>query len=219
LKTIPPTRFSFVLLAAVVLILSAAGCSSREPAQTASKPQTSQQSSPSGSPQNANGGHDQASGDGAAGDAGTGDADGGPKIEYTQEAVTLRLDDKGDLRMIAKARELSGDEVTRTASLLDFSAELYENGKLTTVIKASKGLADIGKQTLTASGGVTIKSLERDTFVEAAWVKWYAREKKVIGNGGVKIDSEMGSVEAAAFVADTALKTFTVKDSAKGLEP
>jgi hypothetical protein len=48
-------------------------------------------------------------------------------------------------------------------------------------------------------------------------MKWYAKEQKVVGDGGVKIDSTMGNMSGAAFVADTAMKSIKVLDSGKGL--
>lgn len=144
-------------------------------------------------------------------------ADLGPKLELTQKELTLRWVENGQLRMSAKAREGIVNEATRTAALLDFSAELYENGKLTASIKAPKAVADTANRIVTATGGVTLKSLERATVVHAQWVKWFAKEQRVIGNGGVTVDSTMGTMSSAAFEANTALKTLRLKGSAKGL--
>lgn len=121
--------------------------------------------------------------------------------------------------MTATTRELSWDESQQKGSAFDFSAKLYENGKLTATMTAPRAEVDTRSQIVLATGGVTLKSMERNTTIRAGWVKWYAKKKTAIGNGGVKIKTPTWDSEGAAFVADTTLKTFTVKDSAKGLEP
>ena len=141
-----------------------------------------------------------------------------PKLTLSQHGVNMRWVDKGQLRMSAKAREVKGDEISRTATFLDFSGQLYENGKLTASIKAPKAIVDTVNRTVLATGGVVLKSMERQTVIKSSWMKWFSKENRVIGNGGVTITSTMGNIDAAAFVADTSLRTLTVKDSAKGLK-
>ena len=90
---------------------------------------------------------------------------------------------------------------------------------------APRAVADTSKRTVTATGGVVLKSTSaaalgsavRDTVVHAQRIRWYANAHKFVGDGGVKISSTSGTIEGAAFVADTALKTISVRDSAKGL--
>ncbi|NLN75359.1 MAG: LPS export ABC transporter periplasmic protein LptC [Armatimonadetes bacterium] len=142
----------------------------------------------------------------------------GPKLEITQSGVTLRWAEKSGSQMTASARSADFNEITQVGSLIDFSASLYENGKLAASISASKAMVDTAKRAVTATGGVTLKSIERDTVVKAAWIKWDAKTNKVTGNGGVKITSAAGTAEAAAFVADTSLKNYTLLSSGKGLE-
>jgi len=142
----------------------------------------------------------------------------GPRLELSQKTVTLRWIEKGLLRMSVTASEFNGDEVTRTGSLLDFSAKLYENGKLTAEMSAPKAVADTTNRIVTATGGVSLRSVERKTSIKAGWMRWFARENRVVGSGGVSIESTMGTVEAAAFEADTALKTISVKDTTKGIK-
>jgi len=141
----------------------------------------------------------------------------GPLIEVEQKTVTLRWVEKGVLRMSATAREGRINELTKTGVLTDFAANLYENGKLTASLTAPKVVADTVNRVVTATGGVNVKSTVRNTTLKAGWVKWFAREQKLIGNGGVKIKTDMWETESAAFVADTGLKTLTLKNSAKGL--
>ncbi len=141
----------------------------------------------------------------------------GPLIEVEQKTVTLRWVEKGVLRMSAMAREGRIDELTKTGVLTGFSANLYENGKLTASMTAPKVKADTANRIVTATGGVVVKSTVRNATLRAGWVKWFARDQKLIGNGGVKIKTDMWEMESAAFVADTGLKTITLKNSAKGL--
>lgn len=143
--------------------------------------------------------------------------DAGPKLGGVQKAVTLRWTQKGLLRMSARASQLEGSEVTRTGTLVNFTAQLYENGKVTATLSAAKATADTKNRTVTAVGGVTMRSLVRKTTVKCDWARWSEKAQKVVGDGGVRIDSEMGTIEGAAFVADTALNTVTIKDSAEGL--
>ncbi len=39
-----------------------------------------------------------------------------------------------------------------------------------------KAVADTVNRGVTATGGVTLKSVERNTVVKAAWIKWYEKE-------------------------------------------
>ncbi|MEN6358370.1 MAG: LPS export ABC transporter periplasmic protein LptC [Armatimonadota bacterium] len=143
--------------------------------------------------------------------------DEGPKLQFSQQGVTFSWVENGHVRMSASAKEVSGGEVTRIGQLTNFSGKLYENGKLVAAMTAPKVIADTTKRIVTATGGVTLKSLERNTTVRSQWMKWYAREQKVVGDGGVKINSTMGNMQGAAFVADTAMKSIKVLDSGKGL--
>jgi hypothetical protein len=140
-----------------------------------------------------------------------------PQMDITQKGVSLRWVENGQLRMTARATFLTGNEVTRRGTLSNFSGELYENGKLTAAIRAPMVEVDEAKRIIIASGGVSLKSLERKTKVRAKWIKWYEKDQRVVGNGGVKIESTMGTLEGAAFVADTGLKSIKVFDLAKGL--
>lgn len=145
--------------------------------------------------------------------------DPGPMIEIEQDSITLKWIDNGKVRMSATAREGKVDERTKTSVLSGFVAELYEDGKLTSTLAAPKVVADAASRVLTATGGVTVKSVERKTVIKADWIKWYARHQKIIGNGGVTIKSDTWDLRSAAFVADTGLKALTLKNSAKGLLP
>jgi len=149
-------------------------------------------------------------------------SEGMPNLKFVQKGVTLRWIEKNKNGMTAIARKFEGNEVTRKGVLVDFSAELFQDGKLTSSVTAPKVVADEANRTLTAAGGVTLKSLDRGTVVTCEWIKWSARENKIVGNGGVRVVSNVGGgdryeMEGAAFEADTALKTLKIMNSPKGL--
>ena len=145
--------------------------------------------------------------------------DTGPTLGLVQKRASVRwTDPNGHRQMTATAREIGWNEESSKGKALDFSGKLYENGKLTAEIKAPKAIIDTKTQTVTATGGVVMKSLERQTVVHSEWVRWYARKQEIVGNGGVKIDSPDWKAEGAAFRADTSLRNYTILDSAKGLE-
>lgn len=136
-----------------------------------------------------------------------------PKIGFIQKYVSLNWIDNGKTRMKAKSREFKGDEITRQGVFQDFSAELYENGKLTATLKAPKALVDGDKRMVIASGGVKMKSMERETSMIAEKVTWYAKQKKIVGSGGVKVNSTTGQITAAEIETDTTLSKISVRGS------
>jgi lipopolysaccharide export system protein LptC len=142
----------------------------------------------------------------------------GPKLEITEHGVTLRWTEKDGTQMTASAKSASFNEVTQVATVLDFSGELYENDKLTATVSAPRATVDTAKRTVIAYGGVVLKSVERQTVVNASWIRWNANTHKIVGDGGVTVKSTNGTAEAAAFTADTSLKTYTLLSSGKGLE-
>ena len=144
--------------------------------------------------------------------------DTGPKLEVSQRGVTLNWVEKGVLRMSATASKGQISEITKVGILFNFSAKLYDNGRLTTTMTAPKVIADTTNRIVTATGGVTLKSLDRKTVVKAKWMKWYEKKQKVVGNGGVDIKSDAWNVQSAAFIADTALKNLSVQNTAEGLD-
>ena len=145
-----------------------------------------------------------------------------PTFELSQQGITLNWIEKGVLRMSATAKELHGKEVFSTGWLKDFSGKMYENGKLTGTMTAPTVLVDMNTRVVTATGGVVLKLVERNAVVRSKWMKWYSKQQKIVGNGGVTINMTTGSdkqtLTGAAFVADTALKNLTVKGSTKGLD-
>lgn len=144
-------------------------------------------------------------------------ADLNPQIQITQQGATLNwVDGNGKTKMSASLREVRGDLVSNVVAAYDFSGKLYEGGRQTASLIAPKVVVDSDNQVVTATGGVTLKSAQRNSVVRSSWMKYYAKQHRVIGNGGVKITSDMGTYEGAYFEADTDLRTFTLDSSAKG---
>ena len=145
--------------------------------------------------------------------------DTGPTLVLIQRDAKVNWSDPdGQRQMTATAREIGINQESLKGQALDFSGKLYENGKLTAEIRAPKAVIDYNTRTVTATGGVVMKSLKRQTTVRAEWVRWYARKHRIVGNGGVKIDSPDLNGEGAAFTADTGLRNYVLLSSAKGLE-
>lgn len=145
-------------------------------------------------------------------------APSGPQLELSQRGVTLNWVEKGVTRMKATAVKGQISELTKVGVLSDFSAKLYDNGKMTTTMVAPKVTCDTINRVVTATGGVTMTSLDRGTVVKAKWMKWFEKKQKVIGDGGVEIHSDVWNAKGAAFEADTALKSLSIRNSTKGLE-
>lgn len=141
-----------------------------------------------------------------------------PKFEIIQRGVNLRWDSKDGTQMTATVRSGDLNTITQVGTVLDFSAKLYENGKLTATVSAPRAIVDTAKRTIMATGGVTMRSLERETTVKSSWMKWNANTHKIVGNGGVTVRTANGRAEAAAFMADTAMKQYTLLSSGKGLD-
>ncbi len=141
-----------------------------------------------------------------------------PMMQFDQKGITLKWMDNGKLRMIATATELRGNEVTKQGTLLNVSADLYEDGKLTARITAPTAIADTDKRTVTATGGVLVKSLVRKSTLTAKRVRWFSNKNKIVGDGGVTVNSTVGIVQARAFLADTSLKNLVMKDRIEGFE-
>ena len=117
--------------------------------------------------------------------------------------------------MTATASNLSGNDISGVVVVKNFAGKLYQQGKLTATMRAPKALVDTARRVVTAVGGVTVKSLERDTIANSAWIKWSEKAQKLIGGGGVTVKSAaMGDMTGAAFEADTGLKSWKVTDGA-----
>lgn len=140
-----------------------------------------------------------------------------PNIIVTQHNIDIKWSDGSTTRMKATAKELVANEVNKNIVVNNFTGEFYEKGKLSAKISAKKAFIDGQSRTIIATDGVKISSTMRNTSVTASWIKWYSKQGKIVGNGGIKITSEMGTIEAPAFEADTTLEKFTVKNSGKGL--
>lgn len=151
----------------------------------------------------------------------SGRPEGLPSLRTVVKRVTLQWTSNNKMSLSASASRLEGSEVSRKVILTDLSAKLYQDGRLAAALVAPKVEADERRRVLTATGGVTLKSLDGGTVLTCEWIKWFARENRIVGNGGVKVISRLKSgdrykMEGAAFEADTALKSITITDTAKG---
>lgn len=136
-----------------------------------------------------------------------------PQLKYIGRRVTLTWEDAGKPRMRATAIELTGNTVSGTASMKRVNAELYDDGKLVATLSAPSVLADEKTRVVTATGGVKVVSKVPDSSIRtinAEWIKWYTREDKMVGNGGITARGPVASIDAAAFTADTRLKTVRI---------
>ncbi len=84
-----------------------------------------------------------------------------PKGDGARHSVTIKWAGKNGTKMTCSAKSADFNEVTQVGGLVDFSAQLYENGKLTAAIRAPVATADTAKRVIVASGGVVMRSLER----------------------------------------------------------
>ena len=147
----PANRFVFALAAAAVCLLAVGGCSPRASKAVSSpvKPKPKVTS--------------------AAKDAKPVDQalSTTPNVGISQKGLTFKWVEQEQVRMTASARQLEGNDISGIVAVSDFSGKLYQDGKLTAVLHAPKAVVDTAKRVITATGGVTIKSLERDTVAKA----------------------------------------------------
>ncbi|MBI2844821.1 MAG: LPS export ABC transporter periplasmic protein LptC [Armatimonadetes bacterium] len=133
------------------------------------------------------------------------------KVIGRQISLAWREDDKP--RLTATAHELTGNTVTGKASMKRVNAEFYDGGKLVARMSAPIVEADEKTRVITATGGVKIVSETPDStirVIRAEWIKWYSRENKLVGNGGITATGPVASIQAAAFTADTRLRTVKI---------
>ena len=84
---------------------------------------------------------------------------------------------------------------------------LYEQGKPAAKFSAPKVTYDDLNKTVTAHGGVKIRSLiQKDTTLTCDNVTWYPKTDKLIGKGNVVMTSGKFSQSGPSFQADTKLK-------------
>lgn len=131
-----------------------------------------------------------------------------PELKAVGRKVSLAWQEEGKTRLKASAREMTGNTVMGKASLKEVNAELYDNGKLVARLSAPSVQADEKTRVITATGGVTITSEVPGSTIKTLksdWVKWYSREDKLIGDGGVTAVGPLANIQAAAFTANTRL--------------
>jgi LPS export ABC transporter protein LptC len=136
-----------------------------------------------------------------------------PELEVKGRLVTISWDEKGKISMQATATEMTGNTVSGTATIKKVKARLFSNGRQTGTLVAPLVQADEGSRVLTASGGVALTSSDPKSSirtVKCQWIKWYSRENRIVGGGGVKAHGPVASIDAAAFIADTQLRNVRI---------
>ena len=116
----------------------------------------------------------------------------------------------GQYVMRAKARELVADEVTGKASLKDGHAIMFKQGKEAALMSAKLIEADRRAMTLSATGGITVRSLMRNTQVRAQSVSWWRKDNRLSAAGGVSVTSSAGSISADRMDGDIDMKRITL---------
>jgi hypothetical protein len=122
----------------------------------------------------------------------------------------------GQYIMRAKARELVADEVTGRASLRDGRAILFKQGKEAALMSAKLIEADTRASCLTASGGISVRSLVRNARVSAKSLTWRRKQNRLFGTGGVNVTSSAGNISADRLDGDTSLNEVTLYSDAGG---
>lgn len=206
------SRWTFIFVLAAVLVL-APGCGKKGTVQPSAAPSVKQVSEVAQTQSE----NKKVSGSKPVNEPSLAD-DARSRLVGVQQTVNLKWYEKGKLRMLATASEGDVSAITKTGVLKQFSGKLYENGKLSSEMTAPKVMADSGKRTITAFGGVHLVSVSRKTVLDAEWIKWDSVSQRVVGMGNVKAKSENYEISGAAFETDTALKRVRVFNSAKGLK-
>lgn len=135
------------------------------------------------------------------------------RLKISSRKISLTWAQNGQTKLEATAIELTGDTAAGTAAMKSVSASLYDKGKIVAKMAAPLVMADEKTRIVTATGGVTITSTVPESTiktVKAQWIKWYLRQDKLVGNGGIHAQGPVSTIDAAAFVADTRLKTIRI---------
>jgi len=139
-----------------------------------------------------------------------------PKVKVITRKVTLRWQEGDKMRLAATAARGTADELTGTGVLEHVSASLYREGKPAAELQAPRVRADRKAAIVLASGGVVLRSIERNTVIRSQMVRWEADKHRIIATGGVRVDSENGRIAADSAIADTELKTIEFRAGASG---
>lgn len=136
-----------------------------------------------------------------------------PELKVVGQKVSLNWQEGGRPKLAAIATELTGDTLAGKAALKQVSAELYQDGKLVAKLVAPNVIADEKTRVITATGGATLTSTVPESTIRTVkcdWMKWYSRDDKIVGNGGVTANGPLASIKAAAFTADTRMRTVKI---------
>jgi hypothetical protein len=136
-----------------------------------------------------------------------------PQLKFSGQKITLAWQQNNKPKLTAAATELTGNTVSGKAAMKHVAAEFYDNGKVVARLVAPFVEADEKTRVVTASGGVTITSAVPGSTIQtvkADWVRWYSREDKLVGDGGIHARGPVTSIDASAFIADTRLRTIKI---------
>lgn len=136
-----------------------------------------------------------------------------PELKVVGQKVSLNWQEGGKPKLSAIASELTGDTLAGKAALKHVSAEMYQDGKLVAKLVAPNVIADEKTRVIVATGGVTLTSTVPESTIRTVkcdWIKWYSRDDKIVGNGGVTATGPLASIKAAAFTADTRMRTVKI---------
>jgi hypothetical protein len=130
-------------------------------------------------------------------------------ISVTGKTIRLTWQEEGKPSFDAHAKELVGDTLVGTASLKNVNADMYDKGQLVGKMTAPVVSADEKSRVVVATGGVTITLTSKVSSIrtlKAQRVKWYTRQDRIVGDGGVVAKGPTVSMKAEVFVSDSRLQ-------------
>jgi hypothetical protein len=141
------------------------------------------------------------------------------KAEFGKARI-LWSDKKGARVMDALFKEATASQTGKNAALelKTVKANLYRDGKLVSIMVAPRIVADSKTREVRASGGVRVTSTTDGGTAMSDELLWSAKDDKISGTGGVKMQKGNMSITARSFEADTSLKKAHFTDAVLGLE-
>lgn len=134
-------------------------------------------------------------------------------LKVIGKKVSLVWDDGGKPKLKSVATELTGNTISGKARMKNAKADLYDKGVCVAKMVAPVIEADESNRIVIATGGVTITSTSSKSnirIIKSEWVKWYSREDRLVGGGGISVNGPMGSIDAATIETDTKLEKIKI---------
>ena len=135
-----------------------------------------------------------------------------PQIKLDTNDVKLEWSDTKGKLMTCIAKQFSGDQISNMLSLSDFTATLYESGKLSAKVQAKKAVLDVTKKEIKITTGVKVVSLVNNTSLIANKLLWKSKENTIYAQEG-ELNSPYGKITGKYFTLDTKLEIFQVSDT------